>query len=244
MRSLLASFLVLAAVLVAANLLWNPPDPGPSGARELGRIDPITGDLIDGAGAADDELSGDVAGGDVAGGDAPGGAGGAGTGSTMDPVRREHPKPEVWEELLPRVEQDAAAHPEDPARRLHLALVLYNLDRYEEAETIYREMLATREDAVIRKRLGNVLRDKGDYAGARAAYLEALATDPAAPSLYINLADLLWRWQRTDEALQVLADGMEKVPPDRRPALEGAAAAIRAAGEVGTSGPAPPVSAP
>lgn len=235
MRTLLASFLVVVAVLVVANLLWHPPDAGPSGARELGLIDKTTGGLVDPSGGAPgDGLGGDVAGGDV--GDV--------TGSTMDPVRREHPEPEVWEELLPRVEQDAAAHPDDPARRLHLALVLYNLDRYEEAEAIYREMLASGEDAVIRKRLGNVLRDKGDYEGARAAYLEALATDPAAPSLYINLADLLWRWRRTDEALRVLADGMEKVPPDRRPALEAAAAAIRAAGESGAPDTAPPSTAP
>lgn len=232
MRTLLASFLVVVAVLVAANLLWVRPEPGPSGARELGRIDEITGALIDSG-------DGDVTGGDVAGGDTSGGP-----GSTTAPVRREHPEPEVWEELLPRVEEDAKTHPEDPARRLHLALVLYNLDRYEEAEAIYRDMLSTGEDAVIRKRLGNVLRDKGDYEGARAAYLEALATDPAAPSLYINLADLLWRWKHTDEALQVLAGGMDKVPPERRPALESAASAISAAG--GSTGPdaAPPVSAP
>ncbi|MBU2603130.1 MAG: tetratricopeptide repeat protein [Actinobacteria bacterium] len=235
MRPLLASFLVVVVVLVATNLLWPRPDPGPSGVWELGRIDEITGVASGGGGAAGDDLGGDVAGGDVAGG---------GPGSTMDPVRREHPEPEMWEELLPRVEEDAKAHPEDAARRLRLALVLYNLDRYEEAEAIYREMLTTGEDAVIRKRLGNVLRDKGDYEGARAAYLEALATDPAAPSLYINLADLLWRWRRTDEALRVLADGMEKVPPDRRPALESAAAAIGAASGSDRPGTTPPVSAP
>ncbi len=233
----MASFLVVVAVLVAANLLMPRPTPGPSGVRELGRIDEI-------AGAAGGDVGRDVAGG--APGDDLGGEGaqGGGPGSTMPRIDREHPEPEMWEELLPRVEEDAKAHPEDAARRLRLALVLYNLDRYEEAEGIYREMLAKEEDAVIRNRLGNVLRDKGDYEGAQAAYRDALAANPAAPAPYINLADLLWRWRRTDEALQVLADGMEKVTPDHLPALESAAGAISAAGAPAAPCAAPPVSAP
>ncbi|MHB1345510.1 MAG: tetratricopeptide repeat protein, partial [Thermoleophilia bacterium] len=132
-----------------------------------------------------------------------------------------------WQVLLPRLEEVVDRHPEDDTARRRLALALYNLHRLDEAQTLYEQMLAEGEDALLRNRLGNVLREKGDYAGAETAYRQATAYDPTLPASYVNLAELLWRLRRTEEALDLLGRGVAAVAPEARPALERAAEAIR-----------------
>lgn len=132
-----------------------------------------------------------------------------------------------WLALLPRLEKEVSEHPEDDTARRRLALAFYNLDRLDEAQAVYEEMLAQGDDALLRNRLGNVLREKGDLAGAETAYRRALTEDPTLPAPYINLAELLWRRRRTQEALDLLGRGASAVAPEARPALERAAAAIR-----------------
>ena len=143
---------------------------------------------------------------------------------------REPNSQEEWRALLPRLEEAARAAPEDAAAQRRLAIALYNLGRLDDARSIYETMLATGEDALIRSRLGNILRDQGDLKGAEEAYRRALADDPTLPAPYVNLAELLSRTGRTEEALRVLEEGSTLVDPGARPALDRAADSLRGSG--------------
>ncbi len=130
------------------------------------------------------------------------------------------PSAEYWEELLPRLEQAADAAPNDVNAQRKLALAFYNLGRFDEAVAIYEQLLAIEEDAVLRDRLGNTLRDMGNASGAESAYRKAIADDPTLAPPYLNLAELLWRQGRDDEALAIIDEGLDAVPEKSRSALE------------------------
>ncbi|NLO28758.1 MAG: tetratricopeptide repeat protein [Actinobacteria bacterium] len=133
---------------------------------------------------------------------------------------RVQPSRQEWEALLPRVQAVVDENPGDVNALRKLALAHYNLGRLDEAAALYEELLAIEEDSVLRNRLGNTLRDMGDSAGAEAAYRKAIADDPAIAPHYLNLAELLWRQGRNQEALTVLNEGLESVPEEQRAALE------------------------
>jgi tetratricopeptide (TPR) repeat protein len=133
---------------------------------------------------------------------------------------RETPSQEQWEQLLPTLEKNVAASPDDVNALRKLALAYYNLGRFADAARIYEKLLALKEDAVLRDRLGNTLRDAGDLAAAESAYRKAMADDPALASPYLNLAELLWRQGKDAEALRVLDEGLQTVPESSRAALE------------------------
>ncbi len=130
------------------------------------------------------------------------------------------PSQEDWEELLPRLQQMVEAAPGDINTQRKLALAYHNLGLLDEAAIIYEMLLATEEDAVLRNRLGNVLRDKGDLLGAETAYRKAIAHDPTIAPHYLNLAELLWRQGRDAEALAVIDEGLVAVPEEKRASLE------------------------
>lgn len=138
----------------------------------------------------------------------------------------EQSSPEVWEELLPALEEGAADNPGDPLASRRLALAYYNLGRLAEARAVYEDLLGKEETALVRNRLGNVLRDEGDLKGAHEAYRRAIELDPALSAPYVNLAELLWRSRRDDEAVSLLREGLDKVPEASRPHLERALEAI------------------
>jgi tetratricopeptide (TPR) repeat protein len=100
------------------------------------------------------------------------------------------------------------------------------LGRFDEAVTVYERLLAEGEDAELRTRLGNTLRDMGDLTGAEAAYRTAIAGDPALAAPYLDLAELLWRQGRDAEALAVIDQGLVAVPEEDRAALEAGRDAI------------------
>ncbi len=140
------------------------------------------------------------------------------TEPTVAPVPgRVQPSEEDWQALLPRLEEASDAAPEDVNIRRKLALAYYNLGLLEEAAAIYKDLLATEEDSVLRNRLGNTLRDMGDLAGAETAYRKAIVDDPALAPHYLNLAELLWRQGRDDEALDVIDEGLGAVPEESGP---------------------------
>jgi tetratricopeptide (TPR) repeat protein len=141
------------------------------------------------------------------------------------------PSKETWAALLPRLEEETAATPSDVNLQRKLALAYYNLGRYSDAVTVYEALLKTAEDATLRSRLGNVLRDMGDAAGAEAAYRKAIQDDPALPAPYLDLAELLWRQGRDDEAVGVLERGLTEVPENGRATLEQGMVAIRGSGQ-------------
>ena len=144
----------------------------------------------------------------------------------ITPERLQSPQ-EEWEQILPRVEQLVSKSPDDVNLQRKLALAYYNLGRLAEAKTIYEQLLAKQEDPVLRNRLGNTLRDMGDIAGAEAAYRKAMADNPALGSPYVNLAELLWRQDRAEQALQIIDKGLTQVQEKDRPALEKAREFLR-----------------
>jgi tetratricopeptide (TPR) repeat protein len=132
---------------------------------------------------------------------------------------REPASPEQWSDVLPRLQEAASSEQATAADKRRLGIALYALGRYEETEALYRGLLDQEEDAVVRNRLGNVLRDKGDLAGAEEAYRRSIAQDPALPAAYVNLAELLWRQHRDDEALGVLDAAENSIPEAALPAI-------------------------
>jgi len=144
---------------------------------------------------------------------------------------RVQPSEEEWAQLLPRLEEVAAADPSDVNAQRKLALAYYNLGRFDEAAAIYRRLLADAEDAVLRNRLGNTLRDSGDAAGAEAAYQKAIADDPSLAPPYLNLAELLWRQGRDTEAMAIIDDGLGAVPEENRASLQEGRRVLEAAAD-------------
>ena len=138
-----------------------------------------------------------------------------------------------WKALLPRLEEAAKKTPSDAAAQRRLAMAYFNLGRLDEAETIYKKLLAGQEEALVRNRLGNVYRAKGDLTQAEAAYRQAMKTEPTLPAPYLNLAELFWRQRRDQDALAMLTAGLAKVPAESRPPLEQAEKVIQASAGAG-----------
>jgi tetratricopeptide (TPR) repeat protein len=133
---------------------------------------------------------------------------------------RQTPSKQQWLDLLPQLEATVRQNQDDVVARRKLALAYYNLGEFTEAEQIYSALLSAGEDAVLRDRLGNTLRDMGDPAGAENAYRRAIADDPTLAPPYLNLAELLWRRGDEDKALTVLDSGIAAVPETSRANLE------------------------
>jgi Flp pilus assembly protein TadD len=145
----------------------------------------------------------------------------ASTGLTLAPATGRIQSSEAeWTAILPKLERIAAADPGDENAQRKLALAYYNLDRLDEAAAIYQRLLLVKEDPVLRNRLGNTQRDRGDAVGAEAAYRKAIADDPTLAPPYLNLAELLWRQGKDDEALALLEQGLAAVPAEGRATLE------------------------
>ncbi len=139
--------------------------------------------------------------------------------ATMFPLP-ESPSQAEWEAVLPVVEKTAADNPEDAGVQRQLALAYYNLGLLDKAQAVYERLLAVKEDAVLRNRLGNVLRDRGDLKGAESNYRRALNLDPEGSDAYMNLAELYWRQHRDGEAVALLEEGLLNVTPESRPVLQ------------------------
>jgi hypothetical protein len=139
------------------------------------------------------------------------------------------PSEAEWTALLPQLEELAAADPADDYAQRRLALAYYNLGRLDEAETIYLRLLDAGEDPVLRNRLGNTLRDRGDLAGAETAYRAVIAAAPTLVAAYLNLAELLWRQGRDAEAMATIDRGLAAVAAEDRAALEQARAVLESA---------------
>lgn len=147
----------------------------------------------------------------------------------------ESPSLVEWEAAVLVLEEAVGAKPDDAGAKRQLALAYYNVGRLDEARTIYEAMLAAKEDAVLRNRLGNVLRDLGDLAAAETQYRRAMNQNPEASDPYMNLGELLWRMHRDGEAVAVLEEGLSKVSPESRPVLERALSIIEGASPTTTS---------
>jgi tetratricopeptide (TPR) repeat protein len=91
-------------------------------------------------------------------------------------------------------------NPKDARAHALLGTWLYALRRKEEALAHWRQALALQPDAVTWRNLGKALwKDRGDLAGARAAYEQAVALNPGDYRLYADLADILAEQGDADE---------------------------------------------
>jgi tetratricopeptide (TPR) repeat protein len=133
------------------------------------------------------------------------------------PVRQA--SPDEWKKTLATVDSLLENDAQNRDLLITKALALYNLGRLDEAQKLLQDLLAKNEDAKLRDRLGNILRDRGDVPGAEAAYQRALDKDPKVPGPYANLAELWWRERRTQEALDLLATGLRTVAEGDRAML-------------------------
>jgi tetratricopeptide (TPR) repeat protein len=126
---------------------------------------------------------------------------GAGTG-TAGPLVASIPNPDFvrGEELfirnmpaeaLPFLEKAFVADQTDLEGALYLAMCYEQLDKLDEAITIYRRILPTGgdESARIAFNLGNIYFKKGSNSSAEQFYTQAIRTDPAFASAYLNRAN-------------------------------------------------------
>jgi tetratricopeptide (TPR) repeat protein len=83
---------------------------------------------------------------------------------------------------------------------------LLALDRLDEAEQVLRLVLDREPSAEGQVGLARTLQARGDRAGARAAYAEAVRLLPSYPPGVFGLADLEWEDGRPDAAVRLLVD--------------------------------------
>jgi tetratricopeptide (TPR) repeat protein len=86
------------------------------------------------------------------------------------------------------------------------AIALHRAGDVDGAESAYRAILATREDATALCNLGSIQRAKGAVSEAEALLRRAVAARPARTPARLNLANLLWRSLRLSEAAQAYAE--------------------------------------
>ncbi len=90
----------------------------------------------------------------------------------------------------------------DPAHGLRQAFLLHQQGRLEEANALYREILAGHPNNAHALHLFGVLRaQRGDYAAAADFIGRAVALDPNNPTAFYNLGNTLRDLNRLDEAL-------------------------------------------
>jgi len=78
-------------------------------------------------------------------------------------------------------------------------------------ETVLESSAANNDARLL---LGQLHLLNGDYAGAEAAYRQMLVHEPINTQAYLSLAQLYERQQQSDQALQVLNEGLAAVPGD------------------------------
>lgn len=136
-----------------------------------------------------------------------------------------------YEQALPELEKAAAADPQNVEALQELAIAQYNLNKYDEAAATYEKMLAIKDDAFTRNNYANVLRDSGKTEEAKAAYRQAIATDGALVTPYINLASLLISDGDIDAAKTLIEQGIAATQGDDQTRLQKFLSDLEAAGK-------------
>jgi tetratricopeptide (TPR) repeat protein len=148
------------------------------------------------------------------------GSGGATTTVSVQPVVIGGQTPEEYEAALPELEKAAEADPENLEILQELAVAQFQLKKYEEAAATYEKMLAIKDDAFTHNNYGNVLRNWGKIEEAKAQYRQAIAGDPSLGFSYVNLALILDQEGDSQEAVELLQTGLDKVGEEDKASLE------------------------
>jgi Flp pilus assembly protein TadD len=116
-----------------------------------------------------------------------------------------------YEEALAVVERGLVALPADGPLRALRAVTLLKFSRFDEAEQDSRAaVLAAPDDATVHGIRGQVLSQRGDWAGALRELETAMALDPGAAIHEVGVAVALAALGRRDEACQVLRTAAER----------------------------------
>jgi pentatricopeptide repeat protein len=134
----------------------------------------------------------------------------ASTGQEQSFVQGDKTK-EQYQAEISGLEATIKATPSDMASMQELAVAYYMVGRIEDAAKLYEQMLAKGENPTLRNNYGNMLRDLGKLDEAAAAYQQALKEDPTLTVAYVNLASVLSKQGKMDQALKLLDEGMTKV---------------------------------
>lgn len=115
---------------------------------------------------------------------------------------------EEYKQAIPQLEEKLKQTPDDLEALQELAIAQYNTKQYEAAAQTYQKMLQVKDDPFTRNNYANVLRDWGKTDEAKAEYQKAIAGDPKLTVAYINLATVLVREDKKDEAIKILDQGI------------------------------------
>lgn len=115
---------------------------------------------------------------------------------------------EEYKQAIPQLEEKLKQTPDDLEALQELAIAQYNTKQYEAAAQTYQKMLQVKDDPFTRNNYANVLRDWGKTDEAKAEYQKAIAADPKLTVAYINLATVLVREDKKDEAIKILDQGI------------------------------------
>jgi len=102
---------------------------------------------------------------------------------------------------------------DDPYSRYLKAKALYSLGRFEEAETILKEIKPLLEGSInVSADLADLYFDAGDFEKAIEEYKNAISKDPFDTSLYNNLALSYYQLENYDSAIETLRTALELEP--------------------------------
>lgn len=127
---------------------------------------------------------------------------------------------EEYEASIPELQRKLESAPDDLETLQDLAVAQYGAKQYEAAAATYEKMLALKDDPFTRNNYANVLRDWGKTDEAKTEYQKALDADPTLTVAYINLANVLLREGKKDEALALLDKGIASTQGEDKTRLE------------------------
>ncbi|MDR2313763.1 MAG: tetratricopeptide repeat protein [Spirochaetaceae bacterium] len=133
-------------------------------------------------------------------------------------------------EALPYLEKAFVADQSNVNTALYLAMCYEQLDRLDEAITVYRRILSLggAESARIAFNLGNVYYRKGSASSAEQYYTQAIRSDPSYASAYLNRANTRIKTGALRDALPDYERYLALAPESsKRPQIEKLVALIR-----------------
>ncbi len=99
------------------------------------------------------------------------------------------------------LQQRLKVDPRDPQALTQLAILREQQGKYDEADRLYRQVLATAPSAEAHTKLGNLLWDRREFLGAERYFRLALVQDPNFGYARAALASLLYQQRRYSESI-------------------------------------------